>query len=48
MGRQPAQGTWLEHPPWGQPPTQESSLQDMEELRNGEAGRSEEGRSKLQ
>lgn len=48
VGRQPAQGTWLEHPPWGQPPTQESSLQDMEELRNGEAGRSEEGRSKLQ
>lgn len=48
MGHQPAQGTWLEHPPWGQPPTQESSLQDMEELRSGEAGRSEEGRSKLQ
>lgn len=48
MGHQPAQGTGLERPSWGQPPTQESSLQDLEEPRNGEAGPSQEGKSKLQ
>ena len=48
MGHQPAQGTGLEHPSWGQPPTQDSLLQDLEEPRNGEAGCSRERKSKLQ
>lgn len=48
MGHQPAQGTGLERASWGQPPTQKSLLQDLEEPRNGEAGHSQEGKSKLQ